>query len=325
MKGKMRLMMNDVVLETLSRRIEQAERILIVSHVRPDGDAVSSVLAMGLGLQEEDKQVVMALADGVPAALKFLPGSEQIVKKVEGEIDLIIVVDCGSQDRVGSILNGYNRVDINIDHHPSNPLYGEINLVEGDAVSTTEILARYFPVLGLTITKPIATLLLAGILTDSQGYKTANTSPSSLRISADLFEMGADLPALFFDALTRKTYEAVGYWGLGLSQLKRDEQIVWTTLSMDDRKAVKYSGRDDADLVNILTAIDGAEVAIIFVEQDNSSVKVSWRARSDKDVSQIAQQFGGGGHVAAAGAMISGGLQEVQEKVIQATKTSLGY
>jgi phosphoesterase RecJ-like protein len=325
MKGKTRLKMNEAVLANLSQRIEQAERILIVSHVRPDGDAVSSVLALGLALQEEDKQVVMALADGVPAALRFLPGSELIVKKIEGDFDLIIVVDCGSQDRVGEILNGYRRVDINIDHHASNPLYGEINLVEGDAVSTTEILARVFPVLGLTITEPIASLLLAGILIDSQGFKTTNTNPSSLRISADLIEMGADLQALFFDAITRKTYEAVNYWGVGLSNLQRDECIVWTSLSLDDRKAVKYSGRDDADLVNILTAIDGAEVAVIFVEQDHQSVKVSWRTKSDFDVSQVAQQFGGGGHVAAAGAVISGQLQEVEEKVIQATRAALGY
>ena len=317
--------MNEAVLERLSQRIEQAERILIVSHMRPDGDAVSSVLALGLALQAEDKQVVMALADGVPAALRFLPGSEKIVRGVDGDFDLIILVDCGNQDRVGNILNGYRRVDVNIDHHASNPLFGEINIVDGDAVSTTEILARYLPDLGLRITEKIASLLLAGILIDSQGFKTANTSPSSLRVSADLIEQGADLQALFFDAITRKTYEAMNYWGAGLSNLKRDEGMVWTSLSLDDRKAVKYSGRDDADLVNILSAIDGAEVAIIFVEQDHQRVKVSWRARSDFDVSQVAQQFEGGGHVAAAGAMISGELQEVEEKVVQATRVALGY
>jgi phosphoesterase RecJ-like protein len=325
MKGKTKpKKMNEALLAKLSQRIEQADRILIVSHERPDGDAVSSVLAFGFALQEESKQVVMALADGVPAALRFLPGSEQIVKKVEGDFDLIIVLDCGNQDRVGGILNGYSHVDINIDHHESNPLFGEINLVDGNAVSTTEILAQCFPVLELNITKTIASLLLAGILIDSQGFKTANTSPKSLRISADLIEQGADLQTLFFDAITRKTYEAVNYWGVGLSQLKRDGSMVWTSLSLHDRKVVKYSGRDDADLVNILTAIDGAEVAIIFVEQDDQRVKVSWRARSDFDVAQVAQQFGGGGHVAAAGAMVNGQLQEVEEKVIRATREALG-
>jgi phosphoesterase RecJ-like protein len=310
-------------LAALNHRIEGAERILIVSHVRPDGDAVSSILALGTALQDKGKQVVMALADGVPSALKFLPGSDQVVKKVDGEFDLIVALDCGGQDRVGAILNGHGGVHVNIDHHASNPQFGEVNLIDGEAVSTTEILARIFPALGLPITETVASLLLAGILTDSQGFKTTNTSPLSLRVSADLFEKGADMQALFFDALTRKTYESASYWGAGLSQLKRDENIVWTTLSLEDRKAVNYTGRDDADLINILSAIDGAEIAIIFVEQDKNTVKVSWRARAGFDVSQIAAQFGGGGHVAAAGAMIKGGLQEVQEKVIQATKAAI--
>ena len=311
-------------LKALNQRIEGAERILILSHVRPDGDAVSSVLALGAALREKGKQVVMALADGVPSALRFLPGSDQVVKKVDGEFDLIVTLDCGGQERVGAILNGHASVDVNIDHHASNPQFGEINLIDVDAVSTTEILARIFPALGLPITETVASLLLAGILTDSQGFKTANTSPLSLRVSADLFEKGADMQALFFDGLTRKTYEAASYWGAGLSQLKRDGHIVWTTLSLEDRKAVNYGGRDDADLINILSVIDGAEIAIIFVEQDNRAVKVSWRARTGFDVSQIAVQFGGGGHVAAAGAMIEGGLQEVEEKVIRATQAAVG-
>jgi phosphoesterase RecJ-like protein len=316
--------MNEATLAALSQRIEAAELILVVSHTRPDGDAVSSVLALGMALQEKGKQVVMALADGVPSALRFLPGSDQVVKKVDGDFDLIIALDCGNKDRVGTILNGHAGVDVNIDHHASNPHYGEINLIDGDAVSTTEILARIFPQLNLVITKPVASLLLAGILTDSQGFKTANTSPLSLRISADLFEKGADMQALYFDALTRKTYEAANYWGAGLSQLQQDGDIVWTVLSLDDRKAANYAGRDDADLINILSAIDGAAIAIIFIEQENHTVKVSWRARSNLDVSQIAEQFGGGGHVAAAGAIIKGELEEVQEKVIHATKSAFG-
>jgi phosphoesterase RecJ-like protein len=322
MTGEMK--MDEAALAALNQRIQEAKRILIVSHVRPDGDAVSSVLALGAALQEKGKQVVMGLADGVPSALRFLPGSDQIVKKTDGAFDLIVALDCGGQDRMGAILNGYADVHIHIDHHVSNPRFGEINLIDGGAVSTTEILARIFPALGLPITEKVASLLLAGILTDSQGFKTANTSPLSLRVSADLFEKGADMQTLFFDALTRKTYESASYWGAGLSQLKRDGHIVWTTLSLEDRNASNYTGRDDADLINILSAIDGVQIAIIFIEQEDHTVKVSWRSRSDCDVSQIAAQFGGGGHVAAAGAMIKGGLQEVQEKVIQATKSAIG-
>ena len=313
--------MAEELLTSLQQRFEQAERILITSHVRPDGDAVSSVLALGLALQENGKDVIMALSDGVPAALKFLPRSKQIIKKPEGEFDLIVVVDCGSLDRVGNVLNGHNKVDVNIDHHVSNPKFGEINLVEGDAVSTTEIMAKHFPALGLPITKQVASALLVGILTDSQGFKTINTRPEALRIAANLYEMGANFPVLYYDALSKRTYESAGYWGAGLSNMQRDGKLVWTYLSLADRKAAQYPGRDDADLINIMSEIDDTEVAVIFIEQESGSVKVSWRTRSKIDVSRIAAKFGGGGHVAAAGAMIRGELQEVQEKVIQMTKS----
>lgn len=315
-------MMVESVLARIRQRFEQAERILITSHIRPDGDAVSSVLALGLALQEKGKQVVMALTDGVPAALRYLAGYDQIVNKPDGNFDLIVVVDCGSLDRVGSIMNSYDRVDINIDHHSSNLNFGEINLVNIEAVSVTEILALHFPALGLPLTQPVAEALLTGILTDSQGFKIPSTRPGTLRIAADLYDAGVDLPKLYFNTLSRKSFEAAKYWGAGLSRLQQDGHIVWTNLSCADRMAVEYPGRDDADLVNILSAIGGSDVAVIFIEQDSDNVKVSWRTRSDWDVSKVAQQFGGGGHIAAAGAMIRGGLQEVEEKVIQATKTA---
>jgi phosphoesterase RecJ-like protein len=107
--------------------------------------------------------------------------------------------------------------------------------------------------------------------------------------------------------------------------MKRDGKLVWTLLTLADRKAVKYPGRDDADLINIMSEINDAEVAVIFIEQENGSVKVSWRTRTKINVSRIAKEFGGGGHVAAAGAMIRGELQEVQEKVIQMTKSMLDF
>lgn len=315
--------MNKNLLTQLYQRIGQADRILVVSHVRPDGDAVGSVLALGMALQDIDKQVVMALADGVPGALKFLPGHEQIVKKVEDDFDLIVAIDSGSLDRIGNILDGYDRVDVNIDHHPDNTNFGEINLIDSKAVSATEILFRIFKELDLTLSNDVVTALLTGLITDTQGFKTPNTTPETLRIAADLYESGADLPRLYFEGITRKTYQAARYWGAGLTQLKFDGQIVWTVLSCEDRQAVEYPGRDDADLVNILSAIEGADVAVLFIEQDHEKVKVSWRSRNDLDVSQLARQFGGGGHLAAAGAMVSGNLKEVQEKVILATKAAI--
>jgi bifunctional oligoribonuclease and PAP phosphatase NrnA len=135
--------------------------------------------------------------------------------------------------------------------------------------------------------------------------------------------MGVDMPALYSEALIQHSFEAMRFWGAGLSQLQRDGSVVWSTLSMQDRQASGYGGRDDADLINVLSAIKGAVVAIIFVEQPNGNIKVSWRAQDGVDVAQIAGSYGGGGHKAAAGAEIQGSLEEVRSRVIGDTRNFL--
>lgn len=305
-------------------RIDQAEHIMVVSHTRPDGDAIGSILALGLALELAGKDVQCVSADGVPAALKFMPGSEKIVKRPGMTADMVIVLDSGNLDRVGNVLNGYDRIDLNIDHHPDNAQFAIINLVQSKAVSTTEILSKIIPELEIGITAEIAANLLTGLITDTIGFKTENMHAGALRTAADMVEYGADLPSLYHHALVAKTFEAARYMGAGLSQLTRQNGLVWTSLSLENRKQAEYPGRDDADLVNVLSSIDGAEIALIFIEQENEEVKISWRTRTPQiNVSTVAHQFGGGGHKAAAGAMVAGSLQEVQEKVIAATSALL--
>ncbi len=305
-------------------RIEQADRVLVTAHTRPDGDAIGSVLGLGLALQAEGKQVQMVLADGVPSALRFLPNSDQIVNKPKGEFDMVIVVDSGSLDRVGNALDNVEHIYLNIDHHPDNTRFAEINLVDPKAVSASQILGKLIPEFGLKITQTVASNLLTGLITDTIGFKTENMQPDALRLAADLFEGGADLPKLYHQAVAEKTFEAARYIGAGLSHLTQEGPIVWTTLSLQDRKEASYNGHDDADLVNVLSAIDTAEVALIFIEQHNNQVKISWRTRSTEiDVSEAAHKFGGGGHRAASGAMIDGSLDEVRTKVVAATHNLL--
>jgi bifunctional oligoribonuclease and PAP phosphatase NrnA len=143
-------------------------------------------------------------------------------------------------------------------------------------------------------------------------------------VAADLMEVGANLPELYRHALLRRPYEAARLWGVGLSRLKREGSLLWTSLSLVERRSIGYLGRDDADLINVIASIEGAEISVLFNEQSTNSVKISWRAQPGYDVSRLAQSFGGGGHTAAAGADISGTLIEVQEKVLQATRMLLG-
>lgn len=315
--------MDEHLLQITQREVMGANRLLVVSHVRPDGDAIGSLIGLGLSLQAAGKDVHMVSPDGVPATFSHLAGSDQVSTQPEGHFDLIIVVDCSDLERVGNVLDGFSIPDINIDHHPTNSNFARLNLVETKAVATAEMLAEYLPLFGLPVTTPVADALLYGIITDTLGFRTHNMTPRALRIAANLMEAGGNLPFLYHQALLKRSFEAARYWGAGLSGLHREGRLAWTSLTLADRRAVGYPGRDDADLNNILSTVEDVDVVVVFVEQGNGHIKVSWRSLPEYDVSQVALRFGGGGHTAAAGADVEGSLEEAQAKVLPATRALL--
>lgn len=317
--------MTDQITGEIRERLTKVRNVVIASHVRPDGDAVGSLLGLGLALKDAGKSVQMVLADGVPSSFKHLEGSELITKKPEGEHDTFITVDCADLKRVGKVFEDFGQPDINIDHHITNEKFGKLNLIEAEEVATAAILTNHLREWGYEITKPIAAALLTGIVTDTLGFRTSNTNPSALRLCADLMETGADMPDLYMRSLVRKSFPAAKYWGAGLSSLEHKNGVVWATLTLADRKRSGYGGNDDADLINLISAIDGNKVGMIFVQQSDSHVKISWRALEPGiDVSQVAKYFNGGGHAAAAGADIPGAMSEIQPLVLEKTRDMLG-
>ena len=315
--------MNEKSLLKARQILQESLHILITSHIRPDGDAVGSLLATGLALLDAGKTVQMVLEDGVPKSFRHLEGSDLIKKRPEGEFDAIVVVDCSDLERTGKFLHNYSTPDINIDHHVTNLNFARVNLVDSDASATTEMLTAYIPAFGLNISKPIAEALLTGLITDTIGFRTTSMRSNALRNAADLMDLGIDLPDLYQKALNLRSFEAIRYWGEGLNTLQHDNRIAWATLDLNARKSSNYPGNDDADLVNILTTIENIDIAVIFIEQHKNRVKVSWRARSGIDVSTVAMMFGGGGHMPAAGATIDGNLLDVKAEVLKATKKLL--
>jgi bifunctional oligoribonuclease and PAP phosphatase NrnA len=317
--------MNEDIIGEIKSRLENAKKVVVASHVRPDGDAIGSLLGLGLALQNAGKSVQMVLVDGVSSSFRHLEGSELIVKEPKGEHDTFITVDCADFKRVGKFFENFGHPDINIDHHKTNENFGKLNLIEADEVATAAILTNHLPVWGYAITKPIASALLTGIITDTLGFRTSNITPKALRQCAILMETGADMPDLYMRALVKKSFVAARYWGAGLSSMEQKDGMVWGTLTLVDRKKTGYGGNDDADLINMISAIDGNKIGMIFVEQSNSSVKVSWRALENRiDVSKVAKHFHGGGHAAAAGADIPGALKDVQLQVLKTTREMLG-
>lgn len=315
--------MNHDLDSTIQRQLAAAQNIVIVGHIRPDGDAIGSMLGLAHALRTDNRRVTCVLQDGMPEKYAFLPGAPEVLTSVPPNYDYLIVVDSSDIRRTGQVLEDLPPANLVIDHHRTHDDFGLIEYVLPEVEATALILTRSIPSWGLTITKEAATCLLTGILSDTIGFRTGSTRPAALRAAADLMEHGADFHDVYQRTLSDKTIAEARYWGQGLTKIQQSDAILWSTLSLHDRILSRYQGNDDADLINLLSAIKGSLVTVLFVEQEDGIVKVSWRSVEGVDVSALAKDFGGGGHMAAAGAEINGSLQDIQERVIHKTKRYL--
>lgn len=316
--------MTTTELEMARARIAGARRVLVVTHVNPDGDAVGSLLGFGLAVRAMGKDVVMACADVVPEMFRFLPGVAEITTRPEGDFDLVAVLDVAEARRVGPIGDAWTRPpDLVVDHHITNPGFGELNFIDPQAASTAELLTELFPALGLSLTREVADCLLTGLVTDTLGFRTSNTTVKTLGLAQVLMQAGAELSTLYDQALFKRSYNAVRLWGEGLTRIQMKNRIVWARLPLEARAAAGYQGFGDADLINVLASVREADIAVILVERSDGKVKISWRSVPGLNVAQIALAFGGGGHPSAAGAEIPGSMDEVEALVLEATRAAL--
>ena len=309
-------------LDVVRARVAAAARVLVITHISPDGDAIGSLLGLGLALRQAGKQVVLACADPVPDTFLFLPAADEITRQPEGEFDFVAVVDVSDPARMGSVGEG-RALSLLFDHHLTNPGFAEFNFVDVASASTAELISEYLQPLGLPLTQPVAACLLTGLVNDTLGFRTSNTTSKTLGLAQALMQAGAPLYDIYSRSLFKRSYSAVRLWAEGLATLKCEDRIVWASLPLEARKAAGYGGLGDGDLIDVLTAVREADVALVFVERPDGRVKISWRAVPGIDVARLAALFGGGGHAPAAGAEAEGTLAEVQVKVIAATKALL--
>jgi phosphoesterase RecJ-like protein len=306
------------------RLIEAKDDFVIVGHIRPDGDAVGSLLALSHSLRKLGKRVTPILVDGVPQTLHFIADTDEIRTEFPANYGALIAVDVSDLGRLGvdaAALKG--QPDLNIDHHPTNTNFAAINIVQPTAAATTQVLYDLLLELDLPLDRQIATHLMLGLVTDTIGFRTSNVSAKTLRVAAALIEHGAELAEVYQNSLNRRSFAAARYWGQGLTRLERRDGVVITSLSLEDRHIAGYPGIDDADLINVLSTIEGAKITILLVEQEGGSVKISWRSKDDVNVAELATSFGGGGHNQAAGAIISGELETVKRNVLSASLAAL--
>jgi phosphoesterase RecJ-like protein len=307
-------------IERLQNLLKSPGKVVILTHTRPDGDAIASLLAFCVCLDHKGFEVTGFLSDNLPKRYAFLPGLDLITSHFPEDADIFIAVDCADEERLGIPSNIRSpKIDVNIDHHSSNSHFASINIVDIKAASTTFVIQKILVDLDFPITSVVATLLLTGLVTDTIGFRTENVTPEVLCLAAQLQELGAPLAEIQRRALNEKSFAAIRYWGFGLSRVSQKNGVVWTCLQLGDREKSGYPGLDDADLINILSSVEGTRIAVILIEQPRGRVKVSWRSPGGVNVAQVAERFGGGGHHAAAGAMIDGDIEKVTHAVLEAT------
>lgn len=307
--------------------VQDAKRILVVTHVSPDGDAIGSMMAITNALRAQGKTVDAAVDEGLPSFLSFIAGGQTIQPRLsEGEWDVMISTDASDEERTGAV-GAFGRAHakqvINLDHHMTNLFFGDVFLVMVDAVSSTEVALRWLKHMGVPLNRDIAVALLTGLVTDTMGFRTSNVTAETLGIAQELMQAGASITEVTARTLDSKPYRAFKLWSGALQSLSLDDQIVSVNITQADMKAAGVTDVSDAGLVGMLNQVNEAMIAVIFMETDNKRVKMSMRAKNGYDVGSVAVSIGGGGHRQAAGATVDGTLDEVRERVMPMLKKAV--
>lgn len=306
--------------QAATEAIVAAQRILIVTHINPDGDAIGSALALGNLLRERGKDITVAVDDGVPPYLAFLAGADGILPGlVSGDWDVMISVDASDEARTG-LVGAYGRqhssLVINLDHHVTNTLFGQVHLVSAGAVSATEVIFDWLQWAGYSIASQVAEALLTGLVTDTRGFRTNNVTPRTLEIAQHLMQLGASLTAIISRTLDSRSYEVVRLWKQALPSAQLDGRVIHATVTLQDAERAGLDDTGEAGLAGFLMQVEEAMVSVVFKEKPDAFVEISMRAKLGYDVASVAFALGGGGHTQAAGARIKGSLNEVKRRVL---------
>ena len=316
----------------IARLIERARSCLICGHVRPDADCVGSELALYIALGELGKEREIWMADDVPRTCRFLPfsGEVRMPRDAPPDADVAIVLDTPTPERLGraAAAVGRMRAVVNIDHHPSNSRWGTYNWVDSGASATAEFIYLLVRELGVEMDERIATCLYAGILTDTGRFCYSNTTPFTHEVAGDLLRCGVSPPRVAEMLYFRNRAEKVRLLGLVLGSLKLEAggRIAWLWIRREMYAMSGAESQDAEGFINYARDIDGVRVAALLEEQEGKkAVRISLRSRDGLvDVNGIARRFGGGGHAAAAGALVSGDPAEVERRLIGELRKALG-
>jgi phosphoesterase RecJ-like protein len=317
------------MMKQIVKQISDSGCVLIVSHVNPDGDAVSSVIALGLALEKLNKKIFLLNESPIPAVYRFLPSVDRISQSMNGaaKFDTAVILDCGDINRIGKAVQKIRKIPvlINIDHHVTNTGFGDLKLIDASACATTELVHRLIKRMKITIDAPIATSIYTGILTDTGSFRFSNTNPEAFAICTEMTQVGVDPYDVAQHVYGTYSLGRIKLLNLALDSIEISVNGKLSMMTVTQAMLHKTGTQaEDADgLINYARRIEDVKVAALIQElRDGSQASInkdrfhiSLRSDGTVDVADIAAAYGGGGHSSAAGFGMDLTLSEVKSEI----------
>jgi phosphoesterase RecJ-like protein len=304
------------------------QSFVLMSHVRPDGDAIGSQLALGFSLMAMGKTVYLINEDGLPENMAFLAGSEKVTLPPAEPLDVevAIALDTATKPRLGdAALHAASKAKLwlNIDHHISNPLYGDVNLIDSTSPATGEILYNLITALDMPLPAETRDAIYVAVSTDTGSFQYPSTTVRTYEMAADLVRRGLNVGQINSDTYDNQPYRRVELMRALLNTLERSEDGWMAHWELRDQTRIDLAllPEDSEGLIDFIRAIRGVRLAVFFEELPDGKVRVSMRSKDKRlDVCQVATRFGGGGHALAAGIRMKGPMEDAKALVLAAIR-----
>ncbi len=304
--------------------LAQHQSFLIMSHVRPDGDAIGSVIALGFSLMAMGKTVYLVNEDGVPESLEFMKGSEKVTTPPAEplDIDVAIALDTATKPRLGdNSLNAASKAKfwLNIDHHISNPEYGDLNVIDSTSPATGQILYDLISFLDLPLPEETRDAIYVAVSTDTGSFQYGSTTAKTYEMGAELIRKGLDVGKINADTYDNHPFRRLELMRALLNTLEISEngRLAHWELTHETQERLALQPDDSEGLIDLIRGVRGVQVAAFFEELETGKIRVSMRSKNKAlNVCEVAMKFGGGGHALAAGIRMAGPMAEAKEKVL---------
>ncbi len=310
----------------IAQLLTQQRPTAIFIHCHPDGDALGSGLALSLALQQQEQFVPVVCADSLPTRYQFLPATERLTTQVPADFEVALILDAADRRQFGAVARALEQAQtvVWIDHHHTNQGGADLDYIDPSVPATVLLVRPIIEAIGAAITTDVATCLYTGLATDTGFFTFENTTAQALEAGAQLIREGAD-PHGIAQAVTKQhRLPALRLQGQALTSLDSaaDGRIVYAQLTPEDFSTAQAESEDTEGIIDLLKTVGGSEVQVLFKSTGHNCWRISLRS-SLIDVAAVAQEFGGGGHIAAAGCTMTGSLPEVRARMLKTIASAL--